>query len=190
MSHLQLADALYEHFGIPVYLLNEADLAANGEWATRGPIDNLLGLKIREGIGLGIIQQGRREHGANGFAGEFGHSILVPNGIPCPCGNRGCLEQYLSETALLTAFAESKAGREPKLSELFKAWDEGDPETQRLIDAYIHYLAVSINNLIRLFDPRNIVLNSRVAPHIDGFVEQSANSHHIPSKPTFVYQLW
>lgn len=188
LGGLDLATPLSERFGVPVLLMNEADLAANGEWATRGPLRDLLSLKIREGIGLGIVLQGEREHGANGFAGEFGHSILVPQGIRCPCGNRGCLEQYLSESALLEAYAESLPKRRANLRDLLRSWEEGDPATLRLMEAYESYLAVSLNNLIRLFDPRYIILNSRVAPHIPDFVERlyAGIQCEIPSKCEFV----
>lgn len=184
LQGLDLVTPLSQRFGVPVYLMNEADLAANGEWATRGPLRDLLSLKIREGIGLGIVLQGEREHGANGFAGEFGHSILVPQGIQCPCGNRGCLEQYLSESALLQAYAEALPKRRANLRDLLRSWEEGDPATLRLMNAYESYLAVSMNNLIRLFDPRYIILNSRVAPHIPDFVERlyAGIQCEIPSK--------
>ncbi len=101
-----MRDALQNRLGTPVILENDANAAAMGEkWIGAGrDVDDLILLTLGTGIGGGIIADGRILHGFLGMAGEVGHITVVPNGNPCGCGNRGCLEKHASATAI-AAFA-------------------------------------------------------------------------------------
>jgi len=93
---------LQEEFHVPIFLGNDANLAALGEWrygAGKGH-DNLLFLTISTGIGGGAIVNGKLMVGARGLAGEFGHITIVPNSPLCGCGHRGHLEAVASGTAI------------------------------------------------------------------------------------------
>lgn len=95
-------DRLAEQLNTPVILENDANAAALGEhWmgAGRGA-DNLVMLTLGTGIGGGIISDGKILRGHIGMAGEVGHITVVPNGNPCGCGNRGCVEKHASATAI------------------------------------------------------------------------------------------
>ena len=82
---------------------------------------------IINGIGVGIIMKNQLVKGKNGYAGEFGHSIIQIGGRPCPCGNHGCLEQYASERALFAELSEIK--QMPIHADLFEdLYRQGDPE--------------------------------------------------------------
>ncbi|WP_308170077.1 ROK family transcriptional regulator, partial [Acrocarpospora catenulata] len=87
--------------GMPLRVENEANLAALGElWFGSGPSDFLY-VSGEIGIGAGLVVAGALFRGSRGFAGELGHVVVAPNGPPCRCGGRGCLEQYAGQDALL-----------------------------------------------------------------------------------------
>src|SRR5438270_5793718 len=86
-----------------VILENDANAAAFGEkWLGAGrQVSDMAMLTLGTGVGGGIVLGGRIWHGMTGMAGEFGHMTVDPEGPPCSCGNRGCLERYASATAIV-----------------------------------------------------------------------------------------
>ena len=107
LENFPIRDELSRALGAPVILENDANAAALGEkWigAGRG-VDDLVLLTLGTGIGGGIIANGKLLRGSLGMAGELGHITAVPNGNPCGCGNRGCVEKHASATAV-TAMAK------------------------------------------------------------------------------------
>ena len=94
-----------------VILENDANVAALGEkWlGAAKDFDHMAMLTLGTGVGGGLIQHGSIWRGANGMAGEFGHTTVEPEGHPCKCGNRGCLEQYASATAVVRMAREEIA---------------------------------------------------------------------------------
>src|SRR5712692_11356475 len=99
-------DEMERRLGTKFILENDANAAALGEkWIGAGrDVDDLVLFTLGTGIGSGIISRGKVLHGFLGMAGELGHVTVVPNGIPCGCGNRGCVEKHASATAI-TAMA-------------------------------------------------------------------------------------
>lgn len=98
-----LRDAISSRLAVPVMVDNDANAAAWAEWrfgAGRGE-DHLVMITLGTGIGGAILEDGRVKRGKFGVAGEFGHMQVVPGGHRCPCGNRGCWEQYSSGNALV-----------------------------------------------------------------------------------------
>lgn len=136
----------------PVLLENDAMAAAIGERMNGlgRDIDSYVYLLLNEGLGGGVMIEGQPWRGAGGNAGEVGHMIVVPDGRPCPCGNRGCLERYVSMSAL-----EEHLGRpvllnagSDGLSEVPQAWiDEAGPR-----------LAQAVGILEAAFDPETLIL--------------------------------
>ena len=107
LENFPMREQLSQRLHAPVILENDANAAALGEqWigAGRGVRDLVL-LTLGTGIGGGIICDGKMVRGFMGMAGELGHITVVPNGNPCGCGNRGCLEKHASATAI-TAMAK------------------------------------------------------------------------------------
>lgn len=106
---IPITEMIRKHFDLPVYLANDANLAALAEWkygAGRGH-DNLIYLTISTGIGGGLISDGKLITGAKGLAGEVGHITVVEhNGPQCGCGQRGCLESVASGPAIARRAAE------------------------------------------------------------------------------------
>ena len=104
-----------------VILENDANVAAMGEkWLGAGRnIDDLAMYTLGTGVGGGIILNGHIFHGMNGMAGELGHYTIEPEGHPCGCGSRGCLEQYASATAIVRMAHEAiDGGNAPDLADL------------------------------------------------------------------------
>ncbi len=95
-----------------VILDNDANVAALGEkWlGAAKEVDDIAMLTLGTGVGGGLVLGGRIWHGMTGMAGEFGHITVEPEGVQCNCGNRGCLEQYASATAVVRMARESIAG--------------------------------------------------------------------------------
>ena len=97
-----VADLLSARSGLPVVIENDANAAAWAEFrfgAGRG-VDDQLMVAIGTGVGGGIVLDGEIYRGGHGVAAEIGHINFVPDGRPCPCGRRGCFEQYASGSAL------------------------------------------------------------------------------------------
>ena len=156
---IDFAAALEDYFHIPVLLENEANLAALGEWTHSYHSPHMLSISVHSGIGLGIIMNNSLICGQNGYAGEFGHSIISIDGRPCPCGNYGCLEQYASERALLGALSKVK-GKKITADEFAVLYQHKDEDALNTMHDFVKYMAVGINNLLNTFNPEIIVINS------------------------------
>ena len=103
-----LAQLVEERVGCPVFLDNDANVAALGEWrygAGRG-LDDFAMVTLGTGIGGGVVSGGRLVRGADGFGGEVGHLLVEPGGRPCGCGRLGCAEKYASVSGLLISVRE------------------------------------------------------------------------------------
>ena len=119
-TNIPLRDRLSEHFGVPVFLGNDANVAALGEWrfgAGKGT-DNMIYLTISTGIGGGVIADGRLLLGARGLAGELGHLTIESNGPTCGCGIKGHIEAVAAGPAIArNATAQLEAGQVSTLKE-------------------------------------------------------------------------
>jgi glucokinase len=101
-SGFALRDRLAERYGVPVRLHNDAVCVAVGEhWRGGWGADALLGMVVSTGVGGGLVLGGRLVDGAAGNAGHIGHVVVDPDGPPCPCGGRGCLEAVARGPAIV-----------------------------------------------------------------------------------------
>ena len=103
-----LASLLTDRLGIPCRLTNDANAAAIGEMtygAAKG-MKHFIMITLGTGVGSGIVIDGQMVYGHDGFAGELGHMIVVPNGRDCGCGRKGCLEAYCSATGIVRTAKE------------------------------------------------------------------------------------
>ncbi len=129
----ELKTELEDRLGLPVIIENDANAAALAEaHAGAGEqygADSLCMLTLGTGVGNGLIFNGKIWHGFRGMAGEAGHVSIWPDGIPCPCGNRGCLELFASATGIARMAKETAyEGRSPRTRDLI---DRGEPVTAR-----------------------------------------------------------
>lgn len=181
---------LEEHFHTPVYLENEANLSVVGEHTFCYNVPNIIGVSVHAGIGAGVIINHALYTGLIGNAGEFGHSIVVREGRPCPCGNKGCLEQYASERVLLNAFQQHYQLEHLSIDEFIDAYSNQDSIACTLIEDFVAYMALAVNNLSATFNPDMIVINSSFIINIPGLLQRiraqlssrvSSNCNLVPS---------
>ena len=110
--------------------------------------------------------------GAKGNAGEFGHTIVEARGRQCPCGNQGCLEQYASERAILQDYAKAVGAKSVSIDRLIADYNANDPVALTMLDRFVRYIAVGINNLVNTFDPEIVVINSGFTIYIPDLTER------------------
>ena len=184
-------------FNIPVYVDNEANIAAMGEYfyGVAHDVQDFIYLKTGVGLGAGIMIGGRLFKGAHGFAGEVGHTTLYGDGPLCGCGRRGCWETYVSTAAILQAacrqmsrlpapFLAEHAGEQPEQLNyelLIRAAEAGDPAVLAAFDETAEHLGVGIANLVNTFNPELVVLGGALslarrwlAPSIERSLQKNA----------------
>lgn len=171
-----LSDALSEHFHVPVFMDNEANLSVLGERTFYFDYPNIINLSVHSGIGMGILIDDQLYTGYNGYAGEFGHTIIVPDGRPCPCGNHGCFEQYASERAILMDYAKRKGMEEVSIDTLIRAYQAQDSDAREVILQFVKYMAIGINNILNTFNPNLIIINSSFTMYIPDITTQIQDS--------------
>lgn len=169
-EHLPFAETLEDYFHIPVTLENEANLSVIGEKSFCYNVPNMVGISIHSGIGIGIIIDNKLYTGFNGNAGEFGHSIVEAYGRDCPCGNKGCLEQYASERAILHDYARIKGISNVDIDTFISKYSVKDADAVAMTEQFIKYISVGINNLLNIFNPDVIVINSSFTMYIPDLI--------------------
>lgn len=179
LTGIQLAEGLEQHFYAPVYLENEANLSVIGENTFQYDYSNIANISVHSGIGLGIIINHQLYTGYNGRAGEFGHTIIEIDGRQCPCGNNGCLEQYVSERTLLHDFARLKGQEEASFEQFCEAYEAKDPDSIKIMDDFVKYMSVGVNNILNAYNPDIVIINSSFTiffPFITERIEKSLSS--------------
>lgn len=159
ISNIDLINELEKIFHIPVIIENEANLSAIGEYTFKSTYENIASLNIHSSISLGMVLRNTLYTGNNGYAGSCGHMIVVPDGRKCSCGNHGCLEQYLSIPSLLKDYGEKIHVPGVKLDDLFQAYEYKEPVAIEVIDQFVKYASIAINNVLNVYNPDYLVLN-------------------------------
>jgi predicted NBD/HSP70 family sugar kinase len=157
--------------GVPLYLQNEADVAALGEFEFSGRTrpDPLIYLSLSQGVGAGVIVDDRLLTGAHGFAGEVGHTILQLDGPLCSCGRNGCAEALIGFRAMLP---EPKSDRkEPGSLHLIQdQLKRNHAGTTAAVGQAGRYLGMLLQNLTAAYDPGCIVLGGAAVELGDSFL--------------------
>ena len=126
-------------------------------------------LNLGTGLAAGIVIDGMIWRGSGGVAGEIGHVPVDPNGLPCVCGQRGCLETVASGSALRRAWPSSAAR---PARELFAQADAGDPDAVAARAAFLRGVATAVRMLVLTVDCDVVVigggLSSLGGPLLDG----------------------
>ncbi|MFF8780660.1 ROK family protein [Streptomyces sp. NPDC015140] len=147
---------------LPLTVDNEANFGALAElWLGHGTPRDFLHVSAEIGIGAGVVFDGRLLRGTRGFAGELGHVPVRPDGPECPCGGRGCLEQYAGEKAVLRA-----AGVEPgedRVGLLAGRAAAGDEDVRRALREAGTALGIALTGAVNLLDPESVVLGGALA---------------------------
>jgi predicted NBD/HSP70 family sugar kinase len=160
-QHKNLKEDLMNETGMTIYIENNANLCSYAEKVYKyQQCDNLLSLTLYSGIGLGIMIKGEMLKGYHGYAGEIGHMIVVPDGKPCSCGNLGCWEQYASERSFYKQIREDYGKITP--DDIQHMIISQEPNTLTYLEQYIKLLSIGINNIINLYNPEVLVINSEL----------------------------
>lgn len=161
-ENVPLAKEMENYLPIPIQIANDADCAALGEaYAGAGKeCQDVVMLTLGTGVGSGIILDGEIYEGKGGS--EFGHMVIIENGEPCTCGRKGCLEAYVSATALKRD-AKRAAGTWRTPEEIFRAAAEGDAQMKEVVDAYIRRLGIGIVNIVNIFRPQLVLLGGEIS---------------------------
>jgi glucokinase len=173
IADVPFRDELQSRLDLPVAADNDANCATWAEvrlGAARGADDAFM-ITFGTGIGGGLVAGGTLQRGHNGFAGEPGHMVVNPDGIPCPCGRRGCWERYASGSGLGRIGREAaESGRGDRLIELAgeaelvrgehvaTAASEGDPGAVEVFRQFGWWAALGIANLVNVLDPEIVVV--------------------------------
>ncbi|MDQ1661868.1 MAG: hypothetical protein QOJ68_1848 [Blastococcus sp.] len=146
--------------GLPVSLANDADLGVLAEHLRGAATDaaDVVYLNGKVGVGAGIIIDGRPLGGVGGLAGEIGHTVLDPAGPPCHCGGRGCVENYIGETAILHLAGRSGAPTAESTAAVMAAAESGEPAALQGVNRVADSLGSVLANLVNMLNPRVIVL--------------------------------
>jgi predicted NBD/HSP70 family sugar kinase len=158
-----LKSDLQNETGINIYIENNANLCSFAEIVYKHyQCENLLSVSLYSGIGLGIMVNSKLLKGCDGYAGEIGHMIIVPDGLPCRCGNLGCWEQYASESSFMKQLSKRHNKVNVTYDEIYQWFVEQDPVTCKLMKDYIKFLSYGLNNIINLYNPEILVINSEL----------------------------
>lgn len=175
--------SLEQEFGKLIYIEHDAQANALAEWwfgRQRNLETALLSISMEEGLGAGLIVDGKIYYGTQGIAGEIGHISIDYNGIPCPCGNRGCLRNYCSDTAIVKkALSERKNYPNSALngldtmtlSAIIQAALDGDTFSYQLIQDAGTYLGYGLITAIYAYNPDIIILSRQFSQAGDLFLE-------------------
>ncbi len=158
-TNVPIRERMRNRLRLPVALDNDANAAALGEWrfGCGQACKDFVLLTLGTGVGAGVVVDGRLLHGHFGNAAELGHMIVVPGGLPCPCGQKGCLEQYASASAVsrrATALLGEKTAIDAQV--VAERAAAGDASCREVWDDACHYLALACINIQHAFNPAGI----------------------------------
>ncbi|OZB93532.1 ROK family protein [Paenibacillus sp. XY044] len=161
----ELMSILEQTYERPVFVDNDANTALVGEaWLGAGKgIPDITMLTLGTGVGGANMTRGELFRGAGWNGGEWGHTILVPGGRLCNCGQRGCVEQYLSGTALVSLAAESAGKAYSSGVEVLGDYKRGIPSVVKVVHEYVRNLGVLLHNIHIGLNPGAIVIGGGLA---------------------------
>lgn len=151
---IPLVEILKPYFPVPVQIANDADCAVLGEMtagAGKG-FQNIVMITLGTGVGGGVILDGRLLHGS-----ELGHMVLIEGGELCTCGRKGCLEAYVSATALKRD-AKRIIGLPMGPKAIFDAAETGNTASKEIVDTYVRRLGQGIVDIVNLLHPEILLL--------------------------------
>ncbi|QDI91936.1 ROK family protein [Salicibibacter halophilus] len=167
-ANYPLKAILEKAFNVPVFVNNDANLAAAGEhWNGAGKRSvSTFFITLGTGVGGGLIANGDLVTGANGTAGEIGHTLVVPNGRLCTCGREGCLEEYVASKGLRRSLrnylrnfeGSSSLHKDNEAIDIYEAAKTGDTLAGQIVNESAYYLAYAVANAVMIINPEKIII--------------------------------
>ena len=152
--------------GLPVFLDNDANLVAMAEqhFGLGRGVSDFIVVTVESGVGMGIVLKNEVYRGTRGCGAEFGHTKVHLDGALCRCGQRGCLEAYVADYALLREASVSneisdKETTSENLRSLINAARNGDTTAKIIVDRAGKMFAMGLANIVNIFDPQLIILS-------------------------------
>lgn len=186
-KNVPVVSYLKNALGMPVFVTNDANAAALGEYVCGAgkKYRSLVMLTLGTGVGGGVVTDGKLFEGNRGAGAELGHEVIRCGGEKCTCGRRGCLEAYASATALIrqakkamdktpdSLLWELTGGNKDNVNGkiVFDALKQGDAAAKRVVNAYVGYLATGIANAINVFRPEAVVLGGGICNAGEAFIK-------------------
>jgi len=177
-ENVALAKELGTYFSCEIRISNDANCAALGEVKAGAAknVANAILLTLGTGVGGGIILNGKVFEGSNAGGAELGHTSMILGGEPCTCGRRGCVEAYVSATALIRdAKRAAAADKKSLLNQMcggvlehmngripFDAALAGDKAAREVVENYYTYLAEAVANYVNIFRPDVVLLSGGI----------------------------
>jgi glucokinase len=195
-----LSDLFSRELDLPVRVDNDVNAFALAEWrwGAGERARDVVFLTIGTGVGGAFVSDGRLIRGANGFAGEPGHMTLVMDGIPCPCGNRGCAERYVGSQGITDAARQHPDFGQDPLSELdpitpedlSRAAREGSRVAREVLAETGEKLGAILVSLVNVFNPDRVILGGGISqaggllldPAREHLSKRSLVARHAPPK--------
>lgn len=197
-NNTPIREEFNKYFNVPVYIENDANAAAFGEFVSGvgSKFKDFVAITLGTGVGAGVIVDNKIITGSFHGGAELGHAVIQVGGSTCTCGRKGCWEEYSSATALIREGKKAAiAHPASKLNELvgsdiekmnakivFDAAQAGDEVAQSVIDWYIDYLAVGLVNVINIFQPQAIALGGGVSAQKENLL--------VPLRDKMVHEIY
>ena len=176
-ASVNLVELFRQRYDLPVAITNDANAAAIGELQFGGArgMKHVIVITLGTGLGSGIVVNGELLYGADGFAGELGHTTVDPAGRDCACGKQGCLETYVSATGLCRTVVELLAQRRDvsrlrdvsfnylTSKQIYEAACEGDSIALAAFDATARILGMKLADAVAHTSPEAIFLSGGLA---------------------------
>ena len=176
-NNVPVRTEIQKYINKPVYLENDANVAAYAEYCTSGKKPEcFIAVTLGTGVGGGIIMNGKIFSGHNGAGGELGHMVITKGGLPCSCGRNGCWEAYASASALMAQTKQAILDNKDSIMNdiiggnldnvngktAFDAAKQGDSAALEVVKNYTEYVGCGIANLINIFQPEMLVIGGGV----------------------------
>lgn len=193
-ENINLEEEIKSLSSLPVYLEHDANAGALVSWLAR-PNHKIVGTMVYiaagQGIGAGIIIDGKLFRGSLGIAGEIGHMSIDYNGLNCECGLKGCLEQYCSTIAIvkqaksnLKDYPESILNKDYSLEAIIEAVNKNDKYAQEVFEKSAWYLSIGIANVVNCFNPDVVVIGDELikfGPRLLDYLNNTVKKFILPA---------
>lgn len=185
---VNLKEEIKHQHKVNVFILNDANAAAYGEYASYPEIENLLFITLGTGLGGGIILDNNLLQGSNNSAGEIGHiPVRSDDNRICGCKNENCLETFVSRTGILKSFKEAELSIEYKdldVVDIFDLYHKKEPKVVQIIDWTFSLLGQHLAGVVNTIDVDNIIIGggiSNAGSVLIDLIKPSLEKHLFPS---------
>lgn len=192
-QNVNIADKLSARTGLQVITEHDAKAAVTAEWFFRQRYDetsSMVCIMPGQGVGAGVIENGRLMTGDLGIAGEIGHMSICYDGPKCRCGNRGCLEGYCSTLAIqkkvrdcVKKFPKTVCTEEDTIADIIQAYLKEDELARMVVDEAARFLGYGLANIVNLLNPSEIIIGDELSKAGQNFlkiVQESIKERVLP----------